>query len=52
MTKNYNEALDAYFECLEIAEENNWKPFIAILNGNIGNVHLDLNEYEKARTLQ
>lgn len=48
MTKNYNEALNAYFECLKFAEENDLKPFEADLNGNIGNIHLDLADYEKA----
>ena len=48
MTKNYNEALNAYFKCLKFAEKNDHKPFIADLNGNIGNIHLDLADYEKA----
>ena len=48
MRKNFDQALTVYFECLEIAEENDWQPFIADLNSNIGNVHLDLADYEKA----
>ena len=48
MRKEHSEALSAYSHCLQIAEENNWLPLTADINGNIGNVYLDLGTYQKA----
>ena len=48
MRKEHSEALSAYSRCLQIAEENNWLPLTADINGNIGNVYLDLGNYQKA----
>jgi len=42
------EALVIYSECLRITEENDWIPFSSDLHNNIGNVFLDMGDYEKA----
>jgi tetratricopeptide (TPR) repeat protein len=45
----HEEALVIYSDCLTITNENGWVPFTSDLYNNIGNVFLDMGDYEKAR---
>jgi tetratricopeptide (TPR) repeat protein len=47
--KMHEEALVIYSDCLTITNENDWVPFTSDLHNNIGNVYLDMGDYEKAR---
>ena len=47
--KMHEEALLIYSACLKITNENGWFPFTSELHNNIGNVFLDMGDYEKAR---
>jgi tetratricopeptide (TPR) repeat protein len=47
--KMHEEALVIYSDCLTITNENGWVPFTSDLHNNIGNVFLDMGDYEKAR---
>jgi tetratricopeptide (TPR) repeat protein len=44
----HEEALVIYLECLKITEHNGWIPFNSELYNNIGNIFLDIGDYEKA----
>jgi tetratricopeptide (TPR) repeat protein len=44
----HEEALQIYLECLKITEHNGWIPFNSELYNNIGNIFLDIGDYEKA----
>lgn len=45
---HHEEALVIYFECLKITEHNGWIPFNSELYNNIGNLFIDIGDYEKA----
>jgi tetratricopeptide (TPR) repeat protein len=47
--KMHEEALVIYSDCLTITNKNGWVPFTSDLHNNIGNVFLDMGDYEKAR---
>ena len=47
--KMHEEALVIYSDCLTITNQNGWVSFTSDLHNNIGNVFLDMGDYEKAR---
>jgi len=47
---NYIEALKLYQECLKISKANKYKALIPHLYNNIGNLYLELQDYDDANT--
>jgi tetratricopeptide (TPR) repeat protein len=45
----YIEALELYQSCLDISKENNFKPLLPHLYNNLGNLYLQIEDYEDAQ---
>ena len=45
----YIEALELYQSCLDVSKENDFKPLLPHLYNNLGNLYLDIEDYDDAQ---